>query len=268
MNHSIQTREASSNNKELQSQYSLGKIILIWFLATAPMTLLAFVVTPLVIRNFDIPPDYPAFLVFWPFMILGLIWQFALSLIIVHREEGNIRWKTIQKRMWYQKPKNPKTGKKQILLFLWVIPFIALSYASQYIPLPDIVANWLPFTKDLPQYHLQEVMTPAFEGAWILLLLTLLTIPFNYFLGEEFLFRGILLPKMRGVFGKWDWFFNGIFFAFYHLHKPFGILRQALFSGLILSLPARIFKSNWMAVIIHGTEGVVAIYIIMKIILG
>lgn len=111
-------------------------------------------------------------------------------------------------------------------------------------------------------------MTPEYKGAWWLLGLTLLTIPFNYFLGEEFLFRGILLPKMKGVFGRWDWFFNGVFFAMYHLHKPFGVLHQIVFAGLLLSLPAKLFRSNWMAVIIHGTEAFIATWIILKIILG
>ncbi|MBN2688466.1 MAG: hypothetical protein JXR85_09875, partial [Deltaproteobacteria bacterium] len=54
-------------------QYSLLKIFLIWALATAPMVLLAFVVTPAVIKGFDIPAGIPAFVVFWPFMIIGLV---------------------------------------------------------------------------------------------------------------------------------------------------------------------------------------------------
>ncbi len=249
-------------------QYSFAEIVLIWALATAPMVLFAFVVTPAVIRWFNIPPSIPSFVVFWPFMIMGLMWQFVLSLIIVRRECGNVKWKTIRERMWYNKPRDFRTGRPSYWLFLWAIPFIALSYASQHVHLPNIVSAVFPFVDHLPHYSLGEVMTPAYKGAWWLLALTLLTIPFNYLLGEEFLFRGILLPKMRGVFGRWDWFFNGVFFAMYHLHKPYGIPHQILFSGLILSLPARLFRSNWIAVIIHGTEAIVAVWIIIKVILG
>ena len=249
-------------------QYSLSKIVGIWALATAPMVLFAFVVTPAVIRWFNIPPSVPSFLVFWPFMIIGLMWQFVLSLIIVRRECGNVKWQTIRRRMWYNKPRDPRTGRRSYWLFLWAIPVIALSYAAQYVHLPNIVSTIFPFADNLPHYSLGEVMTPEYKGAWWLLVLTLITIPFNYFLGEEFLFRGILLPKMRGVFGRWDWFFNGVFFGMYHLHKPFGIPHQILFSGLILSLPARLFRSNWMSVIIHGTEALVALWIIIAIILG
>jgi membrane protease YdiL (CAAX protease family) len=43
---------------------------------------------------------------------------------------------------------------------------------------------------------------------------------FNSFLGEELLFRGVLLPRMNAVFGRWDWLANGVVFGAYHLHQP------------------------------------------------
>ena len=249
-------------------QYSLKKIVLIWALATAPMTFFAFVLTPAVIGWFNIPESVPAFLVFWPFMIIGLFWQFVLSLIIVRKETGCLNWQTIKKRMWYVKPSDPKTGEHKWSLLSWAIPFIGLSLILQVVPMPDVFGTLFPFLTTLPHYNLAAIMTPEFQGVWLILGLTLVTIPFNYFLGEEFLFRGILLPKMNGVFGRWDWFFNGVFFALYHLHKPLGILSQAIFSGFMLSYPSKRFKSNWMAVIIHGIEAPISIYIVLGIILS
>ena len=43
---------------------------------------------------------------------------------------------------------------------------------------------------------------------------------FNTVLGGELLFRGLLLPRMRAVFGRWDWVANGVLFTLYHLHVP------------------------------------------------
>jgi membrane protease YdiL (CAAX protease family) len=91
---------------------------------------------------------------------------------------------------------------------------------------------------------------------------------FNYFLGEEFLYRGILLPKMNGVFGKWDWFANGVLFGFYHLHKPQVIISTALVFGFIFAFPAKRFQSTWMSVIIHGLEGLLGLIIVLKVVLG
>jgi membrane protease YdiL (CAAX protease family) len=72
-------------------------------------------------------------------------------------------------------------------------------------------------------------------------------------LGEEFLFRGVLLPKMKGVFGKWDWVANAVLFGLYHIHWAPSIL-----SIIVTTLPgnwlSRRFRCNWMEIVIHGVE--------------
>jgi membrane protease YdiL (CAAX protease family) len=37
--------------------------------------------------------------------------------------------------------------------------------------------------------------------------------------GEEIYYRGYLLPRMRGVFGKWDWVANGVLFTLKHIYQ-------------------------------------------------
>lgn len=134
--------------------------------------------------------------------------------------------------------------------------------------LPDVDAWVAPLLKNLPQYDMSSLSVAQFKGAWWLLALFLVTAIFNYFLGEEFIYWGILLPKMKGVFGQWDWFFAGILFGFYHLHKPQIILSTALYFGFIFAFPSKLFQSNWMAVIIHGTEGILGLIMVLGAILG
>jgi membrane protease YdiL (CAAX protease family) len=90
---------------------------------------------------------------------------------------------------------------------------------------------------------------------------------FNYFLGEEFLFRGVLLPKMEGVFGKWDWVANAVLFGLYHIHWAPSIL-----SIIVVGLPgiwlSRRFRCNWMYIVIHGIEGIFLFMSILGVILG
>jgi uncharacterized protein len=90
---------------------------------------------------------------------------------------------------------------------------------------------------------------------------------FNYFLGEELLFRGVLLPKMRGVFGRWDWVANAVLFGLYHVHMPWSLPSNIL-ANLAYTWPARRFRSNWMAVIVHGVEGLIVLPIVLSVILG
>ncbi len=257
-----------SINGAIQSdeQYSLKKILTIWALSAIPMAILAFVVTPFLIPLIGLPPA----IVYWMAIIAGLIWQFVLSIFILKNEGHDLSWSTIQKRMRYQKPQNPITGESSNWLLLWVLPFILLSALIQSgsLGLPDVDGLVVPFIKGLPQYDLSGLATPEYKGAWWILGLFLITMVFNYFLGEEFIYRGILLPKMNGVFGKWDWLANGVLFGFYHLHKPQIILSTALLFGFVFAFPSRYFQSSWMAFIIHGLEGLLGLTIVVGVILG
>jgi uncharacterized protein len=247
-------------------QYSLKKILIIWALSAIPMGVLAFVIAPGVAALTNSSP----LIVYWIAVIIGLIWQFILSLIILKHDGHELNWQTAVMRMKYRRPVNPKTGKSSYWLLLWTIPFIVLSALMQsgLIRMPD-VDSWLaPLIQYLPKFDLSRLATDEYKGAWWILVLFIVTSVFNYFFGEEFMYRGILLPKMNGVFGKWDWFFNGILFGLYHLHKPQVILSTALYFGFVFAFPSKVFQSNWMAVIIHGMEGLFGTIIILGIILG
>jgi len=252
--------------RQSDNQYSLKKILIIWCLSAIPMMLLAFVITPGVVAITNWPP----LIVYWLAIIIGLIWQFILSLIILKRDGHELNWQTVITRMKYQKPVNLKTGKSSYWLLLWAIPFILLSTLIQsgLISLPNVDSWMAPLIQHLPKYDLSNLASTEYKNAWWILGLFIVTSVFNYFFGEEFMYRGILLPKMNGVFGKWDWFFNGILFGFYHLHKPQIILSTALYFGFVFAFPSKLFQSNWMAVIIHGLEGVMGIIIVLGIILG
>ena len=256
----------SQHLKQLDNQYSLKKILVIWALSAIPMGILAFVITPMVVTVTNWSP----LIVYWISVIIGLMWQFILSLIILKRDGHQLNRHTLATRMKYQRPIHPKTGKSNYWLLLWTIPFILISALLQsgVINLPNVDAWMTPFIQNLPKYDLSSLATTEYKGAWWILVLFILSSVFNYLLGEEFMYRGILLPKMNGVFGKWDWFFNGILFGLYHLHKPQIILSTALYFGLVFALPSKLFKSSWMAVIIHGLEGILGIIVILAIILG
>jgi len=56
---------------------------------------------------------------------------------------------------------------------------------------------------------------------------------FNAVLGEELLFRGLLRPRMRAVFGRRDWVANGVLFTVYHLHVAW-VMPATLVEGIFL----------------------------------
>lgn len=247
------------------TQYSLSKIILIWGLSAFPMGVLAYFVAPRLEKVIDQPP----LIIYWGAVIVGLIWQFLLAVIILKKEGYPFNWSTIRDRAKYQTPINPKTGKPSAKLFFWLIPFIILNaYISSGIGFPDIDSFVAPILKNFPKNDMSGLATANYKGAWWILGLYVLTFVFNYLLGEEFLYRGVLLPKMNGVFGKWDWFANGVLFGFYHLHKPHIILSTALVYGFVFAFPSKWLQSSWMGLIIHGLEGVLGLVVVLGVILG
>lgn len=255
-----------TNPTGTESQYSLKKILVIWVLSALPMGLLALVVAPQVVWLTQWPP----LIIYWLSVITGLVWQFILCLLILKHDGHPLNISTFKSRLKYQPPVNPKNGRSSYWLLLWTIPFIALSalLQSNALQLPD-VDHWItPLLSCVTVYDMSTLANPEYKGAWWILGLFLITALFNYLLGEELMYRGILLPKMKGVFGKWDWLANGVLFGFYHLHKPQVILSTALYFGLVFALPSRLFQSSWMAFIIHGLEGILGLIIVLGIILG
>jgi membrane protease YdiL (CAAX protease family) len=78
---------------------------------------------------------------------------------------------------------------------------------------------------------------------------------FNTILGEEMLFRGLLLPRMNRVFGRADWLANGVLFAAYHVHMPWAMPR-ILLDALALAYPTKRFRSAWMGIAIHSMQSI------------
>jgi membrane protease YdiL (CAAX protease family) len=247
-------------------QYTILQILGIVALVTVPMGLLAWVVAPAMIPYSPLHPG----ITYWLLMIVGMAWQFIVSLVILYRELGTLRWSAIRQRTRLQTPRDPKTDQPNPKLYWWLllpIFFNALTgfALADYLDAP---MAWLfPALQPPPFTDTAQLASPEFQGQWWLLGIALVSLLFNYFLGEEFLFRGILLPKMHGVFGKYDWVANAVLFGFYHVHKIWAFPSITV-SNLAISWPAARFRSNWMAVIVHGLEGLPILVIVLAVILG
>jgi predicted dithiol-disulfide oxidoreductase (DUF899 family) len=76
---------------------------------------------------------------------------------------------------------------------------------------------------------------------------------FNTVLGEELLFRGLLLPRMNGVFGRFDWLANGVLFFGYHLHEPWVFL-SPLADAVVLAYPTKRYRSAWIGIAVHSAQ--------------
>ena len=252
-------------------QYTLWKVVGIWLAGGAPMWTLSWLVFPALRHNLG-PAD--AGLLLLKLLSIGLAWQFVLSLFILYREEGNLRLATIRRRFWLNHPVSPVSGRVNKRLWWAVVPFILLVAALQLGISPTVNGVWtkvFPFFSEPQGYGIGSMFAPELRsqwiGAWELLVLMVVNAVLNTFLGEEFLFRGVLLPKMNGIFGRWDWVANGIFFGLYHLHKPWGI-PTSIFTGLIYAFTGKQFRSNWFPIILHSGQSLFFIVTVLGLVLG
>jgi membrane protease YdiL (CAAX protease family) len=85
--------------------------------------------------------------------------------------------------------------------------------------------------------------------------------------GEELLFRGLLLPRMRAVFGRRDWVANGTIFAVYHLHQPWSIVSSLIDGIFFQAYPSKRFQSAWMGIIVHSAPSVFIIGFILTLVI-
>jgi uncharacterized protein len=248
---------------ERMDQYTLGQILGIWALVTLPMALLIWVVRPAIIPYSPLNPG----IIYWLLIIVGMVWQFVVSLVIVYRELGTLHWSAIRQRTWLQTPLDPRTGQPSPRLFWWVTPPLFFDALVVFVLAGYLDAPMAWLFPALQPVEMSQLVSPEFQSQWWLLGVALVSFIFNYFLGEGFLFHGVLLPKMRGVFGKYDWVANAVLFGVYHVHKPWQ-LPSIIVSNLAYSWPARRFRSNWMSIIVHGAEGLPSLLLVLAIILG
>jgi membrane protease YdiL (CAAX protease family) len=260
---------------EKGEQYSLAKILGIWALAAVPMGVLSWIVFPALSPDFDSDP-LGAGVTRMVLLMFGLIWLFVLSMIIVRREEGDLRWATVKRRLWLGTPRDPKTGETRRRLWLWLILFLIATTVWELALTSYVDGLWvsvLPFFAEPPGFGMAAVfesreILDRLVGAWWFLALFVVQAIFNTILGEEFLFRGVLLPKMEGVFGRWSWVANGVLFGLYHVHQPWGIVGAVISGALLYTYPTWRFRSTWMGVIVHSGQSVYFAFLILGIVLG
>lgn len=235
------------------TQYSRRGIYAIWAASAIPMAVLSWIVAPAIADGDGIEHLITPLL---GAITVGLIWQFVLALGLVGYEQRSLRWSRIREAMWLRKPVSPTTGRAGGRTWFIVIPLIIAFVIAQEAGLP------VPASRDLGEFLQSDAGTSFFDGAWGIFGLFVVMGIFNTMLGEELLYRGVLLPRMHGAFGDNDWKVNGVLFAFYHLHVPWAIT-NAILDGPMLAWFTKRYRSAWIGIAVHSAQTVVLSLIVL-----
>jgi membrane protease YdiL (CAAX protease family) len=182
-------------------------------------------------------------------------------LIMLRRELGALELSRVREALWLAPPKDPKSGRVGGKVWWWALLFVVLFGIWSAVPsIPG------PSPRDFADLLDSDRGEEFFSGAWGWFAVVVVLVVFNTVLGEELLFRGLLLPRMQGVFGRRDWIANGVLFTLYHLHVPW-VMPKTLIDGIfLLAYPSRRFESAWMGIIVHSSQSLFVIAIVLGLV--
>ena len=251
-------RPATQADERALPQLGLRGIIAVWAAAAVPMGLLAWVVAPLVADQMSGPNALIRALIIT--LTAGLVWQFVLVMTLVRREQGSLRWSVLRDALWLRAPRAPRTGRRGGKLWLVVVPLIVATAVEGLLVIPG------PGSRDFAEFLGSDAGEGLLAGSWGWFALIAALVVFNTVLGEELLFRGYLLPRMNGRFGRRDWLANGVLFAGYHLHTPW-VIPTTLLDTFILSYPAKRYRSALISIAVHSAQSILVLGLVLALVL-
>jgi membrane protease YdiL (CAAX protease family) len=227
------------------------------------MAALAWVVAPLIAGQLDGPLALPRALL--ALLTIGMIWQFVLVLFLVYRERGSLRWSVLKDALWLRAPRSPRSGRVGGRLWLVLVPALLIFFVEGLIPVLNVIPS-VP-SHDLAVFAQSDAFAAFMSANWVWFAIIVALFVFNTVLGEELLFRGLLLPRMQGAFGRWDWVANGVLFAAYHLHEPWVIPSTLVGDTFALAYPSRRYRSALIGIIVHSSQSLFFLTLLLLMVL-
>ena len=230
-------------------QYSLTQIFAVWAAAALPMGILAWIVAPAIKDSFAGAGNVPMIKALLLVLTAGLIWQFVLVVGLIWHEQRTLRWTVVRDVLWLRSPRSPSTGRIGGRLWLLVVPLTLLFALGGFVP-----TSSTPDNRDFATWIGTDAGRDFMHGNWAWFGVILALFLFNTLLGEELLFRGVLLPRMKGAFGRRDWVANAILFTIYHLHMPWLMPGTLVVDTFAYVYPSRRYQSAWVGIAVHSGQ--------------
>jgi membrane protease YdiL (CAAX protease family) len=156
------------------------------------------------------------------------------------------------------------------MLVFAIVSFAALSFTTgilKSIPLFSPHPEFPPDMVDMDNNLIPGVLFEMpLQGNWWLVVVYFI----GWFLniaGEEFWYRGWMLPRQEVAFGKNAWLINGLMFNFQHTFQPWNMLAM-LPGSLFLSYAVQRRGKTWMSIIWHGLMNISLLIFITQGVIG
>jgi len=207
-------------------------------------------------------------------LLIPLIIMFIASLIALRMEGFPINWRSITERFRLRKMDRSD--------WLWtLVSFIVMFVGAGIFGVLGqllVIKGIVPLPAKIPTALLDPTVDPAnllnifnaalgpnARGNWWLVIFSVILLAFNIF-GEEFWWRGVILPRQELVHGKNTWLVHGTMWALFHAFKYWSWL-GLLPVTLALSYVAQRQKNTWPGIITHFSINSISLIPILAAIL-
>jgi membrane protease YdiL (CAAX protease family) len=249
----VSTYELSQSPLRVETlQFGIGKIILMFAWPAIWYTVLIYGLGPLFIPDGGTIPTWFRLLVF----VLGGGAEMAAGLVLLRREGYRISIAALRNRIRFRWPKSTKAwGLAGIVLVIGMGLSMAMEPANRALAtIPGFTPPqwWGAAGNPTIKIYGAADYFPDINllGNYLFVLLYFaIGLVFNI-IGEELYYRGYLLPRMRGTFGRWDWVANGILFTLKHVYQRW-LFPGILVGGLCYGFAAGILGSLPLAMVYH-----------------
>jgi membrane protease YdiL (CAAX protease family) len=202
---------------------------------------------------------------------LALLWVTAL--LWLKLEGYTITWATVKARFRLRRmDRKAWLWSMGALLAGSVVGALLISQLSRFlieqgiIPVPSTIPAFMsPTSLTDPRTAYDEAVGDLRDN-WLPLISMAILLVINV-LGEEFWWRGIVLPRQEMVFGRWTWVVHGIMWAFFHIFKWWDVLTLIPIC-LALSFVCSKLKNTTPGIVIHSVTNGIALLPLFAGILG
>jgi membrane protease YdiL (CAAX protease family) len=253
MTTSIDTAEQESRQIEIP-QYRLPVILFMFAWPMLWFMFLIHVARPLIFGN---PPQgqFVNTYVFFGLAILGNAAELIVGLVILRREGYKLTIRDLRDRARLRWPSGRMVwGLALAAIALYTVSILIAPIDEQLATVPGFTppAWFPPMLNPTVEIAAAEDLFPdiVLGGNYLFFAVFLVYgLVFNI-IGEELYYRSMLLPKMRGVFGKWDWVANGTLFSLKHVYTRW-LWGSGIFSSLAFALLGGPVGSVYMSMLLH-----------------
>ena len=239
-------------NSQNVPQDGLGKILLMFAWPAIWFTFLIYILGQRFIPAGGKAPTWLLLTI----TVLGTGAELVAGLILLRREGYSLTVDALRDRIRWRWPKGWKAWSLAVIVLI-----LGMSLSMMMGPVNRSLASvpgfippewWPAASNPLVQVNGAADVFPdiSLDGNFLFVAIYFfIGLIFNIF-GEEIYYRGFLLPRMRGVFGKWDWVANGVLFTLKHVYQRW-LYPGILVGGLSFAFTFGPLGSLPLAMIFH-----------------